>query len=88
MSKAIAVLNAGSSSVKFSLFRGPDLELVVRGQAESIQTMPRFVAKDPAGATVSTMARRWVSRSFTRAGRLRQSTGERDCASVTSRLRI
>jgi acetate kinase len=51
---AIAVLNAGSSSIKFSLFRGGDLELVVRGQAEAINTTPRFAAKDPAGATVST----------------------------------
>ena len=54
MSAAIAVLNAGSSSIKFSLFGGADLELVVRGQAEAIHTAPRFVAKDPAGATVST----------------------------------
>ena len=38
MSEAIAVLNAGSSSIKFSLFRGADLELVVRGQAEAIHT--------------------------------------------------
>ena len=56
MSEAIAVLNAGSSSIKFSLFGGADLELVVRGQAEAIHTAPRFVAKDPAGATVSTRA--------------------------------
>jgi phosphate acetyltransferase len=46
----------GSSSIKFSLFGGADLELVVRGQAEAIHTAPRFVAKDPAGATVSTRA--------------------------------
>jgi acetate kinase len=46
MSEAIAVLNAGSSSIKFSLFGGADLELVVRGQAEAIHTAPRFVAKD------------------------------------------
>ena len=56
MSEAIAVLNAGSSSIKFSLFGGADLELVVRGQAEAIHTAPRFVAKDPAGATVSTQS--------------------------------
>ena len=56
MSDAIAVLNAGSSSIKFSLFAGDDLRLVVRGQAESIHTAPRFVAKDPAGATVSSHA--------------------------------
>ena len=28
----------------------------MRGQAEAIHTAPRFVAKDPAGATVSTRA--------------------------------
>jgi len=54
MSAAIAVLNAGSSSIKFSLFGGADLALMLRGQAESINTAPRFVAKDPAGATIST----------------------------------
>ncbi len=47
MADAIAVLNAGSSSIKFSLFltRGGELELDVRGQVEGIYTAPRFVAK-------------------------------------------
>jgi len=56
MADAIAVLNAGSSSIKFSLFAqtGTDLALVVRGQAEGIHTAPRFVAKNPAGETLST----------------------------------
>lgn len=51
MADAIAVLNAGSSSIKYSLFllRGPDLELVLRGQVEGLYTKPRFVAKDAAG---------------------------------------
>ncbi len=51
MADAIAVLNAGSSSLKFSVFaeRGDDLELVARGQAEGLYTAPRFVAKDGAG---------------------------------------
>jgi len=55
MADAIAVLNAGSSSIKFSLFaqKGADLELTWRGQAEAIHTTPRFVAKDPSGATIS-----------------------------------
>ncbi len=45
---AIAVLNAGSSSIKFSLFTasGGELALAVRGQAEGLFTSPRFVAKD------------------------------------------
>jgi acetate kinase len=47
MTGAIAVANAGSSSLKFSLFvaRGEALDLDVRGQVEAIQTAPRFVAK-------------------------------------------
>jgi len=51
MTDAIAVLNAGSSSLKFSLFaeRGAGLELTARGQAEGLHTAPRFVAKDGAG---------------------------------------
>jgi acetate kinase len=48
---AIAVLNAGSSSIKFSVFvaRGDALELTVHGQAEGLYTAPRFLAKDAAG---------------------------------------
>src|SRR5262245_66367397 len=51
---AIAVVNAGSSSLKFSLFavRGNALELTVHGQAEGLYTAPRFVAKDAAGRIV------------------------------------
>jgi acetate kinase len=52
---AIAVLNAGSSSLKFSLFaeRGDALELTARGQAEGLYTAPRFVAKDRDGTTLA-----------------------------------
>ena len=55
MADAIVVLNAGSSSIKFSLFlaRGADLELDVRGQIEGIYTAPHFVAKGRDGATKS-----------------------------------
>jgi acetate kinase len=51
MTPSIAVLNAGSSSLKFSAFaeRGDTFELIARGQAESLHTSPRFVAKDDAG---------------------------------------
>jgi acetate kinase len=51
MADAIAVLNAGSSSIKYSLYlmRGDDLELTLRGQVEGLYTNPRFVAKDAAG---------------------------------------
>jgi acetate kinase len=59
MADAIAVLNAGSSSIKFSLFalRGAELELELRGQAEGIYTAPRFVAKDSDGKVVG--EKRW-----------------------------
>jgi len=54
MTDAIAVLNAGSSSLKFSLFtqRGDEFDLTVRGQAEGLHTAPRFVAKDYAGKVI------------------------------------
>jgi len=51
MAEAIAVLNAGSSSIKFSLFvtRNSDLELELRGQVEEIYNAPHFIAKKPDG---------------------------------------
>jgi acetate kinase len=51
MSNAIVVLNAGSSSIKFSLFveRGETLEPDVRGQVEGLFTAARFVSKAPDG---------------------------------------
>jgi acetate kinase len=54
VSDAIAVLNAGSSSLKFSLFaeHGNALELTVRGQIEGLHTAPRFIAKDRQGMTL------------------------------------
>jgi len=54
-SDAIVVVNAGSSTVKFSLFRvrAGDLALEVRGQVEGLSGSPRFVAKDSAGQTVA-----------------------------------
>ncbi len=52
---AIVVVNAGSSSLKFSLFAAAasDLALVARGQAEGLYTTPRFVAKDADGRQLS-----------------------------------
>jgi acetate kinase len=54
MADAIVVLNAGSSSFKFSLFAqdAQGIALVARGQAEGLYTSPKFVAKDGAGATL------------------------------------
>jgi acetate kinase len=58
MSDVIAVLNAGSSSFKFSLFAvaPDDLAVLARGQAEGLYTSPRFVAKDGAGAVLEEKA--------------------------------
>jgi acetate kinase len=58
MSDAIVVLNAGSSSFKFSLFAidGTALDLVARGQAEGLFTSPKFVARDPTGTKLAEKA--------------------------------
>jgi len=55
MSEAILVLNAGSSSLKFSLFleQGDSLALFLGGQLEGLYTSPRFKARDAAGASVA-----------------------------------
>ena len=55
MADVIAVLNAGSSSIKFSLFvlRDNQAELLARGQTEGIYTAPRFVAKDKEGKVMA-----------------------------------
>lgn len=58
MSEAIAVLNAGSSSLKFSLFaeKGGQPTLVARGQAEGLFTAPRFVGKAADGTVLDEKA--------------------------------
>jgi acetate kinase len=55
MSDAIAVLNAGSSSIKFSVFvvRGNQLVREGHGQIEGLYTAPHFVAQDHAGKRVA-----------------------------------
>ena len=60
MTDAILVLNAGSSSIKFSLFAEAGIEpaLVARGQIEGIDTSPHFIAQDATGQTVS--EQRWA----------------------------
>ena len=50
MADAILVLNAGSSSLKFSVFlHGETPEPLLRGQLEGLFTQPHFVARDRAG---------------------------------------
>jgi acetate kinase len=53
------VLNAGSSSLKFCVYRRPEAEawrLEARGQIEGIGTSPRFSAKDGNGARLADQA--------------------------------
>lgn len=55
MADAIVVLNAGSSSIKFSLFvaRRAELELELHGQIESVYSTPHFIAKRHDGTTAA-----------------------------------
>ncbi len=54
MIQAILVLNAGSSSIKFSVFiaQGTELDLGLHGQLEGLFTSPHFVAKTSDGNVV------------------------------------
>jgi acetate kinase len=51
MADAIFVINAGSSSIKYSVFvhRRPRLDLELHGQLESLDTAPHFIASDHTG---------------------------------------
>lgn len=55
MKDVIAVLNAGSSSIKFSLFAidNDNVDLLVRGQIEGLYTAPRFASKDKNGKVMA-----------------------------------
>jgi len=59
MVEAIAVLNAGSSSVKFSVFAvdGAQMPLRARGQVEGLFTSPTFVARAADGTVIG--EQRW-----------------------------
>jgi acetate kinase len=52
-SRALLVLNAGSSSIKFSVYevgeRAAALAALYRGEVDGLGTRPRFVARDKAG---------------------------------------
>lgn len=54
-SRIVLVVNAGSSSLKFSVFRADDaetLQLAERGQIDGIGTRPRLCVKDATGSVV------------------------------------
>lgn len=50
----VAVANAGSSSLKFSLYEthGETLTLVLRGLVDGLDARPEFTAKDPSGQVI------------------------------------
>jgi len=94
MSDAILVVNAGSSSIKFSLFleRGDALDLLLGGQIEGLYTTPRFKVRDAAGAVVG--ERQWAEGEVIGhdgaitflAGFLREQLGEHRLAAVGHRV--
>jgi acetate kinase len=52
--RAILALNAGSSSLKFALFKiGSSLALIAKGEIENLDTTPHFVASDATGAKLA-----------------------------------
>ncbi|MEW5729442.1 MAG: acetate/propionate family kinase [Pseudomonadota bacterium] len=56
MRDGILVINAGSSSIKFSLYvseNGDGIHLSSKGQVEGIHVAPRFEAKDPDGKRIA-----------------------------------
>jgi len=61
---AILVLNAGSSSIKLSVFaeRGGELALEIRGEIEGLYTAPRFAAQDASGRAVAEKS--WPGSAF------------------------
>lgn len=63
---AILAFNAGSSSIKFSLFglEGVGIpRLRLRGEAEEINSAPHFLVRDPAGVPLAEQA--WAEQAFT-----------------------
>jgi acetate kinase len=94
MSDAILVVNAGSSSIKFSVFleHGEALDLLLGGQIEGLYTTPRFKAKDAVGTIVG--ERQWAAgEPFGHdgaitylAGFLREQLGEHRLAAVGHRV--
>ena len=67
---SIVVINAGSSSIKFSLYDGAALELAMRGKIENLYAgVTRFVAQDAAGAVID--EHRWTGGAIDHAAGMR-----------------
>jgi len=62
MADCIAVINAGSSSIKFAVYALPGEALLFRGQIESIGLNPRLSVRNPSGATIAEQG--WQAEGF------------------------
>jgi acetate kinase len=62
MSKCIAVINAGSSSIKFALYEVGSEALLFRGEVEQIGVSPHLQVADASGTRVA--ERRWPAKGF------------------------
>ena len=57
MTKAVIVVNAGSTSVKFAAYKmGGSLPLLCRGEIDGMQDKPQFAVKDASGKPLGTHA--------------------------------
>ena len=71
MSACLAVLNAGSSSLKFALYdAAPGEALMFKGQLDGIGVSPRLVLKDAQGAPLE--ERSWPAEGFDHAAAARE----------------
>ena len=67
---SIVVINAGSSSIKFSLYDGPALDLAMRGKIESLYAgSSHFMAQDADGAVID--EHRWPGDAIDHAAGMR-----------------
>jgi acetate kinase len=63
MSGSVAVINAGSSSIKFALYEpGPEERVLFRGKLEGIGVAPQMTVEDAAGKALE--ARQWPAEGF------------------------
>ena len=78
MADCIAVINAGSSSIKFALYAVPGAVLLFRGQIESIGVSPRLRVRDAGGTVLAEQS--WPTAGFDHA------VATREIVAVANRL--
>jgi acetate kinase len=80
MNGAIAVFNAGSSSIRFAAFAAPALDLLWLGRSEGVGHRRRFVVHDTAGAQIADEQEPDRGREFDHAAALARVLGWLDAA--------